>query len=459
MRRSLSNKRTVLLFTMTLCSMPLHAADPSYEELLRRVEALEKQQQDTNAALDSDRISENEPELATRLKDVELRTYSLQKQARTIAALEGITASLGLATVGQHASDDSTVSGDGESHLNYRADVVVTLPGGEVGRAKGSLFGQFRLGQGGGMMDLRDRFTSPNATTFQISGPPSDSTAMLAQAWYQFDIPLGDVDGVSKPHQRVVVNVGKMDPFLFFDQNCVADDEVSRFINSAFVHNPLLDAGGDVGVDNYGFTPGVRLAYRNETSSPEWWGISVGLFAAGEGASFNDSFHAPFVITQLETGRKLFGGLSGNYRLYRWSNGQATQFNEGLVTEDHAGWGISADQRLGDAVTLFARFGVSTQGIVKFDRAMTIGTEVGGSYWSRSADAIGLAVGWLKPSDEYQSDNPGHDAMEKEVELFYRWRLNHQLAISPDIQRVRNPAGDDAGKTMWFAGVRAVVNF
>ncbi len=452
-------RRAAVLLAMLACSPALLAAEPSYEELLRRVEALEQQHRAVDQALDSDRLSDKEPALVTRLKDVELRTYSMQKQARTIAALEGITASLGLVMVGQTANRDATVSGNGESHLNYRADVVVTLPGGEIGRARGSLFGQFRLGQGGGMQDLKASFTSANATTFQLSGPPSDSTAELAQAWYQLDVPLDGIDGVQEPDQRLVVNVGKMDPFLFFDQNAAADDETTRFINSAFVHNPLLDAGGDVGVDNYGFTPGVRLAYQNESGRPESWGASLGIFAAGDGAAFNDSFRAPFVIGQLQTSRRLFGGLTGNYRIYGWSNGQASQFNDGKVGESHSGWGVSADQRLGDAITLFGRYGASTKGAVKFDRALTLGAEFGGTYWSRSADAVGVAVGWLAPSNAYKAANAGHDQAEQLLELFYRWRLNPQLAITSDLQWVRHPAGDVAGKTMWFAGVRAAVNF
>ncbi|PKM46706.1 MAG: transporter [Gammaproteobacteria bacterium HGW-Gammaproteobacteria-1] len=451
-------KRTVLALALAAASGTAAAA-PSVDELLKRIEELERRQHGVDEALESERLSEKEPELVMRLKDVEFRTLSLQKQARTIDALEGVTASFGMVMVGQNASKDTTVSGEGESHLNYRADVVVTLPGGDIGRASGSLFGQFRLGQGGGMLDLQDGFTSSNATTFQISGPPSDSTAVLAQAWYQLDVPIGGEGSAREPREHLEFNIGKMDPFLFFDQNSIADDETMRFMNSAFVHNPLLDAGGDVGVDDYGFTPGARLSYHNETGAPEWWAVSVGVFAAGEGAAFNDSFNAPFVIAQLETGRKFFGGLDGNYRLYGWSNGQASEFNDGLVSEHHTGWGVSADQRFGDAVTVFGRYGVSTGGTVKFDRALTLGAEFGGSYWERAGDAVGVAAGWLSPSDEYKAANPGRDKAEELVELFYRWRLNAQLAVTPDIQWVRNPAGDGSAKDHWFAGVRAAVNF
>jgi hypothetical protein len=231
-----------LSFITLACSTPLLAVEPSYEELLRRVEALEQQHQLMKSALDNNQSSEQER--VTRLIDMELRSNSLQKQARAIGVQEGITSSLGVVTVGQSANKASTVTGNGESHLNYRADVVVTLPAGEIGRGRASLFSQFRLGQGGGMLELKESFTSPNATTFQISGPPSDSTAMLAQVWYQVDTPLGKTATLETARRHLVMNIGKMDPFLFFDQNAAADDETTRFINSAFVHNPLLDAGG-----------------------------------------------------------------------------------------------------------------------------------------------------------------------------------------------------------------------
>jgi len=305
------------------------------------------------------------------------------------------------------------------------------------------------------MMKLNDGFTSSNATTFQTSGPPSASTAILAQAWYQLDVPLGAAEA---PRRHLEFNVGKMDPFLFFDQNAIADDETSRFMNAAFVHNPLLDAGGDVGMDDYGFTPGMRLAYHDDSSEPEWWRVSLGVFAAGAGAAFNDSFNAPFVIVQAEAGRRLFGGREGTYRIYGWSNGQASEFNDGAVTERHVGWGMSADQRLGDDTTVFVRYGASTEGKVKFDQALTVGAQFGGSQWGRRGDTIGLAAGWLRSSSAYQADT-GRTKTEEVVELYYRWRINEQVALTPDVQWVRNPAGDGEARTMWFAGLRAAVSF
>ena len=114
--------------------------------------------------------------------------------------------------------------------------------------------------------------STPNTTAFQVQGTnanPDDSFGILAQAWYQLTVPLPL--GGYKPRSRETVRLtfGKIDPFVFFDQNAAADDESAKFLNNAFVHNPLLDSGGDVGADRYGFSPGVVAGYRNERSKPE----------------------------------------------------------------------------------------------------------------------------------------------------------------------------------------------
>jgi hypothetical protein len=458
-------------------AMPAHADEPSNAELLERIKRLEKKNEDLEKALEGGRISENEPELATRLKAVEFQTLSMQKQARTIESLEGITAGVSFTTVAQHASGSANTDGSSESQWNYRADVSVSLPGGEIGNAEGKLFAHFRMGQGDGLTRILPTFGGVNATGFHVQGarPDDDATVLLAQAWYQLNVPL-PIDGF-KPlsREKLSFNFGKMDPFLFFDQNTIADDETTRFLNTAFVHNPLLDAGGDVGVDSFGFTPGLRFAYHNETERPLTWDASLGVFGAGSGAQFSNSFEKPFVIAQLETAQKFFGGLNGHYRFYLWRNGQATPYaNEAdTTTEVHTGWGLSVDQRVGDATTLFGRYGHETKGKVRFDRAFTLGAEFRGSYWDRGADAVGVAVGQMRTSADFQRDAPvldangdgtpdfGYDASgsEQVVEVYYRWRINKQFELSPDLQHVSRPAGDGAANDANLIGLRAQLTF
>jgi hypothetical protein len=458
-------------------AMPAHADEPSNAELLERIKRLEQKNDDLEKALEGGRISENEPELATRLKAVEFQTLSMQKQARTIESLEGITAGVSFTTVAQHASGSATTEGSSESQWNYRADVFVSLPAGEIGNADGKLFANFRMGQGDGLTQILPTFGGVNATGFHVQGarPDDDATVLLAQAWYQLDVPLPLGGFKPQSREKLSFNFGKMDPFLFFDQNTIADDETTRFLNTAFVHNPLLDAGGDVGVDSFGFTPGLRFAYHNETERPLTWDASFGAFGSGSGAQFSNSFEKPFVIAQLETAQKFLGGLNGHYRFYLWRNGQATPYanKADTTTEVHAGWGLSVDQRVGDATTLFGRYGHETEGKVRFDEALTLGAEFGGSYWDRGADAMGVAVGQMRTSADFERDAPtldansdgtpdfGYDASgsERIAEVYYRWRINKQFELSPDLQHISRPAGNGAANDVNLIGLRAQLTF
>ena len=428
--------------------------------------ALEEAQARTEQSLATDRLSETEPELVTRLKALEAQTSSMQKQARQIEALEGITVAGSLTTMAQHVGAGGSDTGAPQSRLGYRGDLSVTLPGGTFGSAEGSIFTHLRFGQGEGI-GVRRAFASTNSTAFEVAGVGSDSDssfAILAQAWYQLSVPLGDDGLPAQARRHLFFNVGKIDPFVFFDQNAIADDETVRFANNAFVHNPLLDAGRDVGADEYGFSPGVRVAYIDESDAGLKWRASVGAFGAGSAANFSGSPGRPFLIGQLEASPRLFQGLVGNYRIYAWRNPRAVDFNDNETL--HAGWGASIDQRVTDDLTLFGRFGQRTTGHGSFDRALTLGSELDGDVWRRAADGIGFAVGWLGISDEFRraaaaSEVPGFPGRPSSyahiAELYYRYRFNDRVEITPDLQWLRHAGGDPRGSTRMIVGLRARV--
>jgi high affinity Mn2+ porin len=431
-------------------------------EIDQRVLVLEQQQQRIDQGLQSDRLSENESELSARLKALEMQSPGMLGAARKIGALDGITAGLSLTSVAQKINGAS----EQNSQLNYRADAYVSLPLTKMGDVEHKIFAQFRLGQGAGISNLSS-YSKPNASAFQMQGGlrADDAVANLAQAWYQANLPLPL--GGYKPHSRETLELGfgKMDPFVFFDQNAVAGDETRQFINSVFVHNPLLDAGGDIGVDANGFAPGLRLSYSNVTQKPQTWKLSAGLFGAGEkGANYQRSLAAPLVLLQAETEQRILGGLAGNYRIYAWSNPQATHFDAAQsAAERHSGVGLSLDQRVGDGLTLFARYGQQLEGHVKFNRALTLGSEINGSYWSRGADSVGLAAAWLNSSADYRhfgrAANEPARGTEGVAELYYRWRFSKQFELSPHFQYIAHPGGDSQAAALALWGLRAQLNY
>ncbi len=446
----------------------LAALKAELARLAERIAALENHKREMEKALASERISEKEPEVVTRLKAIEFQTLSMQKQARQVEALEGISVGASITGVMQKVSHGGTPGGGRESRASYRGDLSVTLPGGEMGDIDGSIFTHVRFGQGNGI-GLKPTYTStPNTLAFQKGEGPDDSFAILAQAWYQLKVPLPR-DGIkANSREHLHLSFGKIDPFVFFDQNTIADDESARFMNNAFVHNPLLDSGGDIGADAHGFAPGAILQYVNEQQKGSEWGLSLGVFGSGPGAKFSGSLTAPLVIAQAETRARL-NHLPGNYRLYAWQNGRAPGY-DGVIRR-HAGMGASVDQKIADDLTLFGRYGHQLKGRVRFDRALTVGAELAGNDWGRAADGLGFALGALRTGRDFRGDSATVDAdgdgkpdfgyqatgWEKQAELYYRYKVNSKLEPTPDLQLVQRPAGDGTTQPIKVTGLRMKV--
>lgn len=420
------------------------------QERLSRLEA-------RNAELEK-RLAEagpaKEAALAARVEDVEHELVALRKQPNPLEKFEGFSAGASLTMVAQQATGGGM--GSGGSQLSARADIEVEMPGGSIGAAEGKVFAHFRAGDGDGV--AAPTYATANATAFGNTPQP-----VLMQAWYQLDIPVG---GASGNLGQIEVTAGKIDPFGFFDGNNVSDDESEGFLNLAFVHNPLLDAGGDIGVGTHGASPGMRLAYVSDVNGGNHVTASLGVFGTGSGADYLNSFNKPFTIAQLEYAGKALGGREGSYRLYAWNNSQAFDQVNDLdgngefddTEEKHAGWGLSLDQQVSDSVTLFARYGHSTKGVLAFDRAFTVGGQLSGAAWGRENDRVGLAFGWLDGSSEQKTANPGFGA-EKEVELFYVWQANEQFHLAPSVQWISRPGGDPSLSNVTVIGLRAKASY
>jgi high affinity Mn2+ porin len=244
----------------------------------------------------------------------------------------------------------------------------------------------------------------------------------------------------------------------------VAGDEGAQFMNNVFVHNPLLDSGGDIGADSFGFAPGVRLGWFTE-GERAGWGASLGVFASGAGSTFSAGPRRPLVIGQVEYSPKQINGEPrGNYRAYAWTNGRTTDLDG--ADQRHTGFGLSADQRFGRDWNLFARYGRRTSGDGNFDSAVTLGFEHGGRAWGRGKDAVGVAFGLLKTGSAWRNATAdgslaGYAASGNEqiAEIYYRLKLGSNLEVSPDFQLIRRAGGDDTAPAVKLFGVRASLGF
>lgn len=411
-------------------------------------------------------------EIGARASEVPAQAATSQQPSKLAQALEGVTVGASVAMVSQSAQR-GMVEGN-KSQLNYRADVEVEVPLAkvtDVGDSK--LFFHVRAGQGEGLLFASPTLTAtPNSTAFFLQNS-DDSATILAQAWYQFSHPMAPSASGAQP--SIEATIGKIDLFGFFDQNEIADSETDAFLNNVFVHNPLLDSGGAIGGDSYGFQPGVIASYASDVSENNHWTASVGVFASGAGASFNASFNDPFVIGQLAYSGKVLQDHAGNYRLYAWANGSFTPYNNEFATDTGrtTGLGLSIDQEVAESLSVFTRYGHAFSGDVRFNNAFTLGTQLAGHGWGREDDRVGLAFGWLNTSSGFRAAAPTLDAdgdgvsdfgysptgAEKNIELYYAWQINANLQVSPNMQWIMQPGGDPDAQNIWAIGLRAVAGF
>ncbi len=148
-------------------------------------------------------------------------------------------------------------------------------------------------------------------------------------------------------------------------------------------------------------------------------------------------------------------------------------FKNGQVTAQHTGIGLNFDQRVHDAITLFGRFGAARGEGLPFDATASLGAEFGGNYWKRGGDAIGIALNGNRTSASFRRSSALVDAnadgisdfgfaargWEKAMELYYRFRIHRQFEISPDLQYIRNPAGNAGTRGVAIFGLRALLNY
>ena len=244
--------------------------------------------------------------------------------------------------------------------------------------------------------------------------------------------------------ERLVITLGKLDPFAYFDTNEVANDERAQFLSSQFVNSLAIDS------PEYAY--GVRIRYVPAA----WLALGAGVFE--DGRKFANIFKNRFSIAEIAFMPALYG-LPGTYRFYGWHNSTDHEKlkNSARNNESGSGFGLSFDQYFTDEVCLFARWGTQSSDLYDVRQAWSLGFFVEGNAWARPDDVFGLAYGCGVLSGAYR-DQLRADAIrtadEGRIEAYYLFRLNEHCAISPDIQVVHNLTGARRANTAAVFGLR-----
>ncbi len=434
-------KRTigvVLTLAMLFC-VPLSAVaggmDSELQALKKRIEQLEKKLSEQDSKIEKQEADMKElDDLRELLSNIEI----------DVNATSVIQASIN--------NEDNwkeipgyTREGD-DYDANYDVDVEISSKIGENGKAMLHLVGS----AGWGVNEEVASFASVNDTA-----DGDDEDVHVAELWYEHHWYEG----------MLVGTFGKLDLTRWIDQNAIANDEDTQFLNSAFVNNLAIELPADYGMEDY--TYGFRMSIiPNELFSLHL------AFVETEG-DFEEIFDDNLYYAEADFS-PMWGDLQGNYRFYGWVNSSDhIEFDGNDDDDDGWGVGVSFDQEFTENITAFFRFGYQDEDIYAIEYAWSTGVELDGAMWDRPDDAWAIAYSRTDTSSEYRdlfrtarrsvfgrgaSSVFDTKPAEHVVEMYYRIQLNKYLSLTPDVQWIENLQGFDAD-SVGVLGIRANLQF
>jgi len=138
-----------------------------------------------------------------------------------------------------------------------------------------------------------------------------------------------------------------------------------------------------------------------------------------------------------------------NIHLVYWESDQQTDGSGATKEPDGKGWTFSAAWMFKDKYLPFLRYGDSDGGGGALnEELLSIGL---GIYDGNSGDGFGVGLSKSTPSE--LTFAPGlKDQYTGEV--FYRYMVSKHLAITPDLQYIKDPALNSDDSSVWVAGIR-----
>jgi len=202
--------------------------------------------------------------------------------------------------------------------------------------------------------------------------------------------------------ESLTLTAGRIDLTNYFDTNAVANDEKSQFLADPLVNNPAL------GLSSNG--TGATLAWNARDSLS----FRIGTQQSDEDATnLSDS---SFSLAEVAYLARPFSLPEGNYRAWYRVDDSAS--------ESRNGFGVSLDQKLSSALTLFGRYGRS-----EADRGDD-------DFWSMG---LQLRTAWVfNPGDTwaigYANADLADGGRQSLAEIYYNLELAARLRLSFHLQ-------------------------
>lgn len=329
------------------------------------------------------------------------------------------------------AAQCQNVSGDSDATDGCRGAVPFQLEVSLRPNEANELFVMLGFAAGNGLNPSSPFVLAPWAADLEddvkdINGRNRD---YLLAAWYRHTFTFAD-------QSTLGASFGILDSTNYLDGNEYANDEYSQFMNEAFVNS------GSHGLPSY--DTGAALEWQ---SGP--WSASALVMNVGEN---DDGNHYNFWGVQAAYQAETAIG-TGNYRVILAGASEEFLDPDGAKKERPLGWGLSFDQAFGEVVGGFLRLAWQRDdAAVDYEALYSGGLNFKGSGWGREDDNVGLGYAYLK------GGNLDLDRTHV-VEAYYRLGLSEHLALTADVQYLRDEYDDGSEVKGWVIGMRAVAAF
>jgi len=328
----------------------------------------------------------------------------------------------------QHGVFHRTLSDDGGPVSNRtRGTAIVDLDLDYHPTDRDTLYTAARWAKGNALNDTVGLQISPYGGDLEddVKDVANRNRNYLLVAWYRHRFEFSEAAGL-------VLTGGLIDSSSYLDLNAFAGDQDAQFMNELFVQNNLASIPAyDAGV-------AVEGRWRR-------WSLNTVVMRAKNELDRNYLYYG------AQLGVALDGGLgAGNYRGFAFTtSGDFADPNRGIDSKHLMGWGLSADQWLGDSLGLFARVGWQNHASVEFDNLFSAGIQLSGRLWGRAQDQAGLALAHVHGQNHSNID---HSNL---AEAYVRFQLGAHLDLSVDVQYETTEVDDRAhNPRAWILGTR-----
>jgi hypothetical protein len=251
----------------------------------------------------------------------------------------------------------------------------------------------------------------------------------LLTAWYRHTFTLA-------AGSTLDASAGLIDATDYLDENAYANDEYTQFMNEALVNGPNA------------FLPSYDKGAALGWSAGRW-----SLHGVAMRVNRNDDGNA-FTFYGAQVGYALQSGLGeGNYRVLIDRTSHDFVDGNGNSAHKRASMLFSFDQPLGGVVGAFLRFGWRfDDAAVNYDGIWSGGVDIKGGPWHRPDDNIGLGYAYLSGGDQQVSQS-------QVAEGYYRFVLNSCLALSADVQYMKDEQRNEDNPQGFIFGLRLTAEF